>query len=114
MQRLSASLSSFSSFSAPIVVFMIGPTIVPRRFPNGNRNCRGVPGVTALDNLQVGSVKVGGVVVRRENLTGPAMADVATQARMAKESFIVLVEGSGMCWVLGACFMGDQDAVDTG
>lgn len=84
MQRLSASLSSFSSFSAPMAAFTVGPTIVPRMFANGNRPKRGIPGVTALDNLQVASVK--GLL--RGYLIGPATTDVATQARMAKESFM--------------------------
>jgi hypothetical protein len=84
MQRLSASLSSLSSFSAPMAAFTVGPTIDPRMFANGNRPNRGIPGVTALDNLQVASVK--GLL--RGYLRGPATTDVATQARMAKESFM--------------------------
>jgi hypothetical protein len=101
MQRLSASLSSASSFSAPIRPFTVGPTIVPRRFATGKRNPRGVPGVTALESLQVGSLKV-----ERENLRGPATTDVAMQARIARENFMfsssrvvvgVLVVG-GLLW----------------
>jgi hypothetical protein len=67
-----------------MAAFTVGPTIDPRMFANGNRTDRGVPGVTALDSLQVGSVKG----LSREYLRGPATTDVAIQARMAKESFM--------------------------
>lgn len=105
MQRLSASLSSFSSFSAPIAAFTVGPTIDPRRFASGKRTEKGVPGVTALDSLQVGSVKV-----ERETTRGPATTDVATQARIAKESF--MSSSSRVVGVLGigGCYSGDEDA----
>jgi hypothetical protein len=100
MQRLSASLSSFSSLSAPIKAFTVGPTIEPRRFATGKRTDRGVPGVTALESLQVGSLKV-----ERENLRGPARADVAMQARMARESFMAssLRVVVGVLGIVGCC-----------
>ena len=70
--------------------------------------------VFPVDNLQVGSVKVWrrSSVGPVEYFRGPATTKVATQVRMARQSFLSwprVAEVSG----IGYCFAGDQDAVDT-